>query len=288
MNDATNPVIGCNWQVDGGRLMAFSAENLLTGQTLNPREGGLPRVVLDDGRAVDVASAPVRREAGALVATVSDEQSGLNMRWSATLDGGANAIIQSLQLTATCDVVIADLVFFDASLAEARQVGQVDGSVVVCGDLFLAVEHPLARNTADDGGRGRCRLPRGNVLKVGQSWTYTSACGAVPPGQLRRGFLAYLEQGVVFFKFDGMGAGNVVAGAEAESAGDIDAILQLTPRPVPGPVPIGCFTPTRSGGRAAIPVTTGLGIRASSGSPTATSSVMNVSCSRVPCIRSTP
>jgi hypothetical protein len=34
--------------------------------------------------------------------------------------------------------------------------------------------------------------------------------------------------GVVFFKFDGMGGGNVVKGAEGEAAEDIDAVLKMT------------------------------------------------------------
>jgi len=36
------------------------------------------------------------------------------------------------------------------------------------------------------------------------------------------------EQGVVFFKFDGMGGGNETTGARAEMADDVDAVLELT------------------------------------------------------------
>lgn len=68
------------------------------------------------------------------------------------------------------------------------------GSVIVCGAVFLAVEHPLAKNGVANDGRVRCAMPRGNVLKAGQTWTHTGAIGVVPPGQLRRGFLYYLER----------------------------------------------------------------------------------------------
>ncbi len=102
--------------------------------------------------------------------------------------------VQSLQLTADRDTEIKELVFVDAPIDGAKQVGQVDGSVVVCGDIFLAVEHPLAKNTVDKDSHVRCALPRGNVLKAGQTWRYTSVFGVVEPGQLRRGFLSYLER----------------------------------------------------------------------------------------------
>lgn len=36
------------------------------------------------------------------------------------------------------------------------------------------------------------------------------------------------DNGVVFFKFDGMGGGNVVKGAEGDAAADVDAVLELT------------------------------------------------------------
>ena len=87
----------------------------------------------------------------------------LVIRWSAELGNAANYLVQSLQLTAGQDTTIQELVFVDAPIDGARQVGQVDGSVVVCGDVFLAIKHPLAKNTADKKSHVRCSLPRGNV-----------------------------------------------------------------------------------------------------------------------------
>jgi len=193
----TNAAIRATWQLDAERIGSLALDNRHTGQSLNIGPGCLPRVVLYDGRTVDLASLapsePVRVEQRAVVAAFKDDASGLAIRWSAMLDDDSNAIIQALQLTASRDTRIAELVFIDGSWDGARQMGSVDGSVVVCGDLFLAVEHPLAKNRVGNRGHVRCALPRGNVLKAGQSWTHTSALGAVPPGQLRRGFLYYLE-----------------------------------------------------------------------------------------------
>ena len=195
-----NAVICGEWKINDRRLTSLTVENKHTGQTVKIGSGHLPRVILDGGRRIDVATArPVkslalRLDEHSIDAEFEDKESGLTMRWSAMLNDGDNAIIQSLRLTASRDTKIKELVFVDASLKDAKQIGQVDGSVVICGNIFMAVEHPLAKNTADHTSHVCCALPRRNVLKAGQSWTHTSAIGVVPTGQLRRGFLYYLER----------------------------------------------------------------------------------------------
>ncbi len=161
-------------------------------------ESVLPRVTMGSGRIVDLAE--LKPESlrqmtdGGFSVSFRDPLSGTQFSWSATLTNGANAVIQSLTISACRDIHVDEIVFLDDILPGAIQVGSVDGSVVVCGDIFMAVEHPLAKNTVDGDGRVCCRLPRGNVLKTGHSWSFTSVFGVVPPGQLRRGFLFYLEQ----------------------------------------------------------------------------------------------
>jgi len=192
-----NAVIRGEWKLDSGRVASLIVEDKHTARRVTISTGHLPCVVIAGGRLIDLAKLrPVKPwllENNAIVATFDDDQSGLNMRWSATLDDSANAIIQSLQVSASRDIRIKELVFIDAIMQDSQQVGHVDGSVVVCGDIFLAVEHPLARNTVGENSRVRCALPRGNVLKAGHSWTHSCVVGVVPSGQLRRGFLCYLE-----------------------------------------------------------------------------------------------
>ncbi|NQT40495.1 MAG: enterotoxin [Planctomycetes bacterium] len=212
--ELANRAIRCVWQMDEGRMGPLAVTNLHTKQVLRLTNGLLPRVVLDDQRTIDLADlepiGPARLEtlqadpAGAreethhagrrLTATFRDETAGLDLIWSAELRDGANYIVQSLELTAAKDTKIKELVFIDTPIDGAKQLGRVDGSVVVCGDIFLAVEHPLAKNTVDKDSHVRCALPRGNVLGAGTTWRYTSVFGVVEPGQLRRGFLGYLEQ----------------------------------------------------------------------------------------------
>ena len=193
-----NAAVRAEWKLDNGRITSVAITNKQTGQKLALGTGPLPRVVLGDGRTIDLASGrpaePLGLRKNAVVAMFKDDASGLAMHWSAALDNGSNAVIQTLRLTASRDTKIKELVFIDAPMKGARKAGSVDGSVVVCGDVFMAVEHPLAKNTVNKSSRVRCALPRGNALKSGQSWTHTSVFGVVPPGQLRRGFLYYLER----------------------------------------------------------------------------------------------
>ncbi len=75
----------------------------------------------------------------------------------------------------------------------------MDGSPVVAGNMFFAYEHPLSKNSKFPTAGGnlhhfRCSLPRSTPLKPGQPLTQSSVIGVVPQGQLRRGFLYYIER----------------------------------------------------------------------------------------------
>lgn len=82
------------------------------------------------------------------------------------------------------------------------------------------------------GGYG---TPRRHRLQYGTSQGYEtnqggfSMAGAKYGAAFRRQCFNMMDQhGVRFFKFDGMGSGNVVRGAQGEAADDIDAVLDLT------------------------------------------------------------
>lgn len=192
-----NAAIRCEWRPGAGKVEALTIENRHTGQVLRVARA-LPIVVLGDGRIVDLASlAPVKaveQDGSGIVAQCMDDESGLSLQWSAELGDESNAVVQSLRLTASTDTTVRELALLDAPAEGARQVGEVAGSVVVCGDIFLGIEHPLARNGVDAGERVCCALPLRTTLAAGESRTHTAVVGVVPPGQLRRGFLYYLEQ----------------------------------------------------------------------------------------------
>jgi len=210
----SNRAIEATWRIEAGVVRDVALKNLSTGRSLVLDAGHMPRIVLEGGRIVDLARMEpedgfqvrtvkadphaARREAGcagrALTAKYRAAEVGLNLEWTAELRDDSNYVVQSLALTADRAAPIAEVIFTESTIANARQVGTVDGSVVVCGESFLAVEHPLAKNTVGKESHVRCALPRRNVLGAGQTWRYTSVFGVVAPGQLRRGFLAYLER----------------------------------------------------------------------------------------------
>ena len=76
----------------------------------------------------------IRRGGQRLIATFRDEAAGLDLIWSVELRDGANYVVQALELKAEKDTTVKDLVFVNAPMDGAKQTGQVDGSVVVCGD----------------------------------------------------------------------------------------------------------------------------------------------------------
>ncbi|MGB6194046.1 MAG: enterotoxin, partial [Terracidiphilus sp.] len=119
--------------------------------------------------------------------------------WSAILRDGSAYIRQQLTITAAGqDVAIARVQLIDlrvdgVGVAGARGIGSVNGSPIVAGNLFLGFEHPLSQSKITDG-RATAWIDRELPLRAGQSIAYSSVIGVAAPGQMRRGFLAYIEQ----------------------------------------------------------------------------------------------
>ena len=76
--------------------------------------------------------------------------------------------------------------------AGARVDGSVNGSPIVDSNMFFGLEHPLSVS-AVNRGVFQASLFRDLPLRAGQSATYSAVIGTSEPGQMRRAFLAYLE-----------------------------------------------------------------------------------------------
>jgi hypothetical protein len=129
----------------------------------------------------------------------------LQVIWSATVHDDANYVRQEVRVISMLgELDVQEIRWLDQLLPGARMMGRVDGSPVVAGHFFFACEDPLAINETEDsqekagptdsGGTVSCRLPRNAVLPKWQSLTVSFVTGVVPEGQLRRGFLYYLER----------------------------------------------------------------------------------------------
>lgn len=127
----------------------------------------------------------------ALPLTSADGQ--FRVRWQLVLRDGSNYVRQELTVTSQKQVTPRELVLGGIRAQEARVVGVVDGSPVVAGNLFFACEHPMAKHRVADGDV-TVSLLRYQSLAAGEPWTVSWATGVVPEGQLRRGFLYYVER----------------------------------------------------------------------------------------------
>jgi hypothetical protein len=90
-------------------------------------------------------------------------------------------------------VDIAEVRLFDFKVPGTHVVGKVPGSPLVVGSFFFGFESPLAVSAVQNE-RATAVLERTLPLAAGRSITYSSVIGVAAPGQLRRDFLAYLEQ----------------------------------------------------------------------------------------------
>ncbi len=130
-----------------------------------------------------------------MVLEFSDDRDHLAATWKAILREGSTYVREELTLHATGqNVLVKEIVLFDEKIPGAKTVGTVDGSPVVAGNFFFGYEHPMSRNTVSADSTVHCSFLRNAVLQAGETLTQSWVIGAVPAGQLRRGFLAYVER----------------------------------------------------------------------------------------------
>ena len=200
------------WTMAGGHLSA-SLENKADGTRL-AFSGECFQLQLGDGRVIkatdfqregvphteqlsaEPASPNVARHFAGhrLTREFSDQQDHLTATWQASLRDGTTYLQQELTLRATGgDVWIKAITLFDQPLAEARTVGEVDGSPVVAGTFFGGCENPMAENRVTADHEMSCRLTRNAELKDGETLSEGFVWGVAEPGQMRRGVLAYIN-----------------------------------------------------------------------------------------------
>ena len=128
-----------------------------------------------------------------VVVRLQDPKSRLSVLWSAELREDDNYIRQQIEISSPSDVPLREVRLFDFNLPSAKLIGTVNGSPVTAGNLFLGFEHPLSRCIVK-GTQVLCSIDRKLPLKAGQTIRYSSVIGVSPAGQMRRGFLNYVER----------------------------------------------------------------------------------------------
>jgi hypothetical protein len=205
--------IAVTWSVSGGAFRALRVEDRLGRRTVplapdpfslvlqggaiikasEMRVGGAPQV---ERLAGDPRAARLAERLGGQQVTVAleDAQGRLSVTWRGVVRDGSTYVRQEVTLrSAGAEVPVRQIVLVDQDLPGAAVVGVVQGSPIVAGNLFLGFEHPLAQSRVE-GGRARSLLRRTLPLRPGTAPAYSAVIGTTPAGQLRRGFLAYVER----------------------------------------------------------------------------------------------
>jgi len=120
---------------------------------------------------------------------------GFDVAWRAVLRDGANYLRQEITILPHGDPVeLSEAILVDLSVPGAAVGGRVEGSPVVTDKLFFGVEHPASISQVLAPDRVRCSYPYNLDVRQTEPLTLSAVFGVVPPGQLRRGFLHYLER----------------------------------------------------------------------------------------------
>ena len=207
-----NAVLLCQWDISEGRLKPGRLVDKLSGAVIDAGEGECFQLVLDDGRILkasdfkilgkpkikNIVPEPkscrlgVRCAGKEIIATLTSPDE-LTILWLAMLRDGSNYVQQHIVfMPPKKQIEIKEIVLWEMA-AKAEVKGIVDGSPVVAGNMFFAFESPLSKSTSDSDGF-KCSLSYTTLLAPGEPLICSSVFGVVPEGQLRRGFLYYIER----------------------------------------------------------------------------------------------
>jgi len=209
----SNDALECKWSVAEGKLRPISITNKHSGAAVPLHESECFQLLLPNAQALkasdlrivrgpDLESLPPdskalrlgARNAGKHVRAILAAPDDLLIQWRVELRDGSNYVRQYVSLASKkTDVSLREIVLVLVTSSAAKAAGILDGAPVAVGDIFLAFEHPLSKIRTLDTGLA-CGLPRSTPLKAGEEQVYSSVMGVVPPGQLRRAFLHYVER----------------------------------------------------------------------------------------------
>jgi hypothetical protein len=170
-------------------VLKFRDGSNLRSSTMEPQ--GDPQIESLRGEPNALKSAE-RSPGQQVIVNLEDPNRQLSVTWRAILRDGSNYLRQEISLHASTDRPITEIELFDFKAPTARVDGKVKGSPVVIGHIFLGFEHPLSICRVNNEVV-TCSMHRELPLRAGQTVTYSSVIGVSAPGQMRRGFLSYLE-----------------------------------------------------------------------------------------------
>lgn len=216
----SNNVLSASWKIAGNSLVPLGIVNReRPAQAENPAGEQAPelfrlstekdaynlpssRFVMEGPPSISVqkghAGSPRlgdRFKGAVISAAFRDKESGLTVQWKAELREGASYVKETYRIEASKGVDLKKIQLIDLQDPTLAARGSVPGSPLVSEQegTFAGIELPVAKAQAG-GGTGTvgfdCNLP----MNPGNVQTFTTVLGVWPEGQLRRGFLYYLER----------------------------------------------------------------------------------------------
>jgi hypothetical protein len=206
--------IGATWTTDANKLRMVGLEDRVNGVVIPPVDE-LFVLHFKDGSELKASSCAILTgprvertvaflgaskfsdRVGATVVSVElrDASSGSRIVWRAIASDGAHYLRQEVTISAErAPLAVRDVQLLGwRKLVDAEPVGLCDGSPIVAGRIFAALEHPYAQTDAIYD-RASATFPSKVDIQPGVPLVLTSVIGASRTGQLRRDFLAYVER----------------------------------------------------------------------------------------------
>lgn len=155
--------------------------------TISARDAGVIAVVPDAVKLIDCL--PGKQ----LIFGLTNKAHGITITWRISLHDDCNFIQQHFHIVdpkhAITDLSLVNI----PAVYQPVLSGVVDGSPILAGNLFFALEHPMAQNEVSATAT-RSGVAASATLRSGNGFDVSVAWGITPAEQLRRGFLSYLEK----------------------------------------------------------------------------------------------
>ncbi len=212
-----NARIAAHWRLQNGHLSGLSIQNKGTQKTSRESTVELDGPFSIDLKKIGVLRAsdlaihgPVRIEhlmpnpdasrlaerlpGLAVHYALQDPSGNFQADWALVLRRGSSYVREILTLTAGREPEpVSGIVLIDTRVPKIGVVGTVKGSPLVAGNFYLGFESPLSTSSVV-GDRGVSELQSSVPIGAGNSAEYSAVVGVAPAGQMRRGFLAYIER----------------------------------------------------------------------------------------------
>ena len=127
-------------------------------------------------------------------ASFGDADGRFRVDWQLVQRDGSPYLRELVSITALKQgEKIAKVSLLETQVADAEVIGDVQGSPVTAGDVYLGFEHPLSDSEVrhDDV---KLTLARQLSLEQGKTIAYSAVIGVVRDGQMRRDFAGYIER----------------------------------------------------------------------------------------------